>query len=134
MSVTMARQGGRVQLEQSDMHLALNMAKMATGGFSGAAIEETQFLVKQHWAEVGEEKKRGVEFPRHKNVKAAMGRHPAMLWENQTDGCLPCHNGTAQNPQTHWRRKGTGTSTRATAAADTRTDTTSTRNDTCSTQ
>jgi hypothetical protein len=29
MSATMARQGGRVQLEQSDMRLALNMAKMA---------------------------------------------------------------------------------------------------------
>jgi hypothetical protein len=29
MSATMARQGGRVQLEQSDMRMALNMAKMA---------------------------------------------------------------------------------------------------------
>jgi len=41
MSATMARQGGRVQLEQSDMPLALDMAKMAKGGFSRAAIEET---------------------------------------------------------------------------------------------
>ena len=31
MSATMARQGGRVQLEQSNMRLALNMAKMAKG-------------------------------------------------------------------------------------------------------
>jgi len=38
MSATMARQGGRVQLEQSDMRLALNMAKMAKGRFSCAAI------------------------------------------------------------------------------------------------
>jgi len=37
MSATMARQGSQVQLEQSDMGLALNMAKMATGGFSHAA-------------------------------------------------------------------------------------------------
>jgi len=37
-----------------------------------------------------------------------MERHPAMLQENQTDSCLPCQNGTAQNPQTCWRRKGTG--------------------------
>jgi len=29
----MARQGDRVQLEQSDMRLALNMAKMAKEGF-----------------------------------------------------------------------------------------------------
>ena len=41
MSATMARQGGRVQLEQSVMHLALNMAKMANEDFSRAAIEET---------------------------------------------------------------------------------------------
>jgi len=39
MSATMARQGGRVQLEQSDMSQALNMAKMAKEGFSCAAIE-----------------------------------------------------------------------------------------------
>jgi len=51
---------------------------------------------------------RGDESPGHENVKAAMERHPAMLWENQTAGCLPCQNGTAQNPQTRWRRKDTG--------------------------
>jgi len=108
MSATMARQGGQVQLEQSNMHLALNMAKMAKGVFLRATIEETQFLIKKPRAEVREEKQQGVEFPGHKTVKAAMERHPAMLWENQTDGCLPCHNGTAKNPQTPWRRKGTG--------------------------
>jgi len=32
MSATMARQGGQVQQEQSDMRLALNMDKMAKGG------------------------------------------------------------------------------------------------------
>ena len=66
MSATMARQGGRVQLEQSDMRLALNMAKMAKEGFSRAAIEETKYLIKKPRAEVREEKKRGVEFPGHK--------------------------------------------------------------------
>jgi len=100
-------QGGQVQLEQSDMCLALNMAKMATGGFSCAAMEETQFLIKKLQAKVREEKKWGVEFPGHKNVTAAMERHLAMLRENQTDGCLPCQDGTAQNPQTRWWRKGT---------------------------
>jgi len=107
MAATMARQGGRVQLEQSDMYLALNMAKMAKGGFSRAAIEKTQFLIKKPRARVQDEKKRGVEFPGHKNVKAAMEMHPAMLQENQTDGCLLWQNGTAQDPQTCWRRKGT---------------------------
>jgi len=52
MSATMAKQGGRVQQEQSDMCLALNMAKMAKGGFSHTAIEETQFLIKKPRAEV----------------------------------------------------------------------------------
>jgi len=42
MSATMARQGGWVQLEQSDMRLALNMAKMGKEGLLRAAIEETK--------------------------------------------------------------------------------------------
>ena len=46
MSGTMARQRGWVQLEQSDMRLALNMAQLAKGGFSRATIEETQYLIK----------------------------------------------------------------------------------------
>jgi hypothetical protein len=46
MSATMVRQGGLVQLEQSDMRLAMNMAKMAIGGFSCATVEETQQLIK----------------------------------------------------------------------------------------
>jgi len=103
----MARQGGRVQLEQSDMHLASNMAKMAKGGFSRAAIGETQFRIKQPWSDVLAEQKRRVEYPGHENVKAAMEWQPAMLRGNQMDGCLQCHNGTPQNPQKCWRRKGT---------------------------
>jgi len=108
MSATMTRQGGRVQLEPSDLHLALNMAKMAKGGFLRAAIEEMQFLIKIPQDEVREEKKRGVEFPGHEHVKAGMERHQAVIWENQTDGCLPCQNGIAQNPHTRWRCKITG--------------------------
>jgi hypothetical protein len=46
MSATMARQGGQVQLEQSNMRLPLNMAKMAKEGFSGATIEEMKYLIK----------------------------------------------------------------------------------------
>jgi len=52
VSPTMARQRGHVQLEQSDMRLALNMAKMTKGGFSHAAIDVTQYLIKQPRAEV----------------------------------------------------------------------------------
>jgi len=57
MSATMARQGGRVQLAQSDMHLALNMAKMAKVGFSRMAMDETKYLINKPHADVGEEKK-----------------------------------------------------------------------------
>jgi hypothetical protein len=108
MSATMARQRGQVQLEQSDMRLALNMAKMAKQGFSCAAIEETKYLIIKPGAEVREEKKRGVEFPEHNKVKAAIQRHPAMLHQNQTSGCLLCQNVTTKNLQTRWRRKETG--------------------------
>ena len=52
MSTALARQGGWVQLEQSDMRVALNLAQMAKGGFSHATIEETQFLTKKPQAEV----------------------------------------------------------------------------------
>ena len=52
MSATMARQGGWVQLEKSDMRLPLNMAKIAKGGFWRAAIEGTQQLFKKPRAEV----------------------------------------------------------------------------------
>jgi len=105
---TMAREEGRVQLEQSDMWLALNMDKVAKGGFSHAALEEMKHLLKTARTEVREEKKWGVEFPGHTKVKAALERHLAMVYKNYTHGCLPCQNGTAKNPQTCWRRKGTG--------------------------
>jgi len=111
MSATMARHGGRVQLEQSDMRLALNMAKMAKGGLLSTAIEETQFLIKNAWVEVRDGKMQRVEFPGDENVKAANETHPAMLRENQMDCCLPCHTGTAQYPHTRWRRKGAGAPT-----------------------
>ena len=104
----MARQGGRVQLEQSDMRLALNIAKMPKEGVSCATIEETKYLIEKQCAKVREEKKRGVEFPGHNKVKAAIQRHPALVRQNQMSGCLPCQNGTARNPQTLWRHKGTG--------------------------
>jgi len=108
MSATMARQGGRVQLDQSDMRLALNMAKMAKEGFSRVSIKQTQQLSKKPRADVREQKKRGVVVPRHNKLKAAMERHQVMVLENQTDVCLPCQNGAAKNPQTGWRGKGMG--------------------------
>ena len=69
MSTTVARLGGREQLEQSDMCLVLKMAKE---GFSCAVIEQTKYLVKKPCTEVREEKKRGVEFPGPKKVKATL--------------------------------------------------------------
>jgi hypothetical protein len=110
MSATMARQGGQVQVEQSDMCLALNMTKMAKGGFSHAAIEETQLLIKKSHAKVEEEKMRGVEILRHNKEKAAIKRHLAMVPKNQTDSCLHCQNRTAQNPLIRRRPNGNGAS------------------------
>jgi hypothetical protein len=107
MSAIMARQGGRVQLEQSDMRLAFNMAKMANCGFSLAAILVRQQLIKKPRAEVQEEKKRRVEFPVHQNMRAPKDRLRAIVYKHHTAGCLPCNNGTARNPQTCLRGKET---------------------------
>jgi len=89
MSANMARRGGRVKLEQSDMHLALNVAKMANEGFLHTSFEETLQLIKKQHPEVREEKMCGVVYSGHNRVKAAIESHPAMVRENQTDGCLP---------------------------------------------
>jgi hypothetical protein len=110
MSATMGRQGGQVQLEQSDMRQALNMAKIAKKDFSRTVIKETKYHFKKPPTKVREEKKQGIESPGNEQVKAAIQRHPAMLHQNHTSSCLACQNGTALNPQTRWRRKGTGAS------------------------
>jgi hypothetical protein len=68
MSATMARQEGQVQLEQSNMRLALNMAKMAKGGFSRAIIQDRQLLLRKPRAKVPEAKKQDIKFPGHNMV------------------------------------------------------------------
>jgi len=90
----MARQGGRVQLQQSDMCLAVNLAQMATGGVSHGAVEETQYLITKPGTKVRDEKKRAVEFPGHIKVKAAIARHLAMCHQNQMDGYPASQNGS----------------------------------------
>jgi hypothetical protein len=77
---------------------------MAKEGISRARFEETKYLIKKTHAEVREEKKRGVEFPGHNWVKPVIQRHPAMLRQIQTSGCLPYQNGTAKNLQTRGTR------------------------------
>jgi len=52
MSATMARQGGQVQLEQSNMRLTLNMARMANEQFLRATIEEMHYLIKEPHTQV----------------------------------------------------------------------------------
>jgi hypothetical protein len=47
MSASMATQGSQVQLEQSLMHLAWNMARLANGELLCAALEEIQQLIKR---------------------------------------------------------------------------------------
>jgi len=68
MSATMAREGGRVQLELSDVRLALNIDKMAQHDCSRATTKETKYLNKKPLGEVREENKWGVEFRGHKRV------------------------------------------------------------------
>jgi len=66
------------------------------------------YVIKKPLAVVPEEKRQGVESPRHKLMHTAIERDPAMLRQNHTSGCLPCQNGSAKIPQTRWWRKGTG--------------------------
>ena len=82
LSGTMERGGGRVQLDQSDMHLALNMAKIAKEGFSCAPMKETKQLITKPRAEVQDQKTGGVVSARHNKVKAEIERHPAMVYKN----------------------------------------------------
>jgi hypothetical protein len=72
ISATMSRQGGQVQLEQSDIYLALNMAKMQNAGSSGATIADINYVMKEHSTEVREGKTREVEFPGNRIVKSSM--------------------------------------------------------------
>jgi len=106
MSATMARQGRWVPLEQSDMRLALNMAKLAKGWFSLSAMEKMQYGMKSPRTKVRGEKKQGVAIPWHGMVKAAIERRPAMRRQNHTDACHPVATGTGMKPQTHRRPKG----------------------------
>jgi len=104
----MTRQGCRVQLEQSNMCRASNMAKMYKGGFLQVTIEKTQYLIHIPHTKVQEETKWGVQFPGPRKLKAAIDGQHAMVNETQTDGCLACHNITGKNLQIHWRQKGMG--------------------------
>jgi len=108
MSATIARQGGLVQLELSNMRLAWNMAKMAKGGFSRTAIGETQYVINISCTHVWEDKNRGVEVAWHRKVMAVIERHPAMVLENQAAGYHSCQDGTPENPLTHWRHEWRG--------------------------
>jgi hypothetical protein len=67
-----AWQGDQVQLDLSNMHLAMKLATMAKGGFSCATRQETQYLIKKPRANVEEEKKPGVEFPGDTKVQAGI--------------------------------------------------------------
>ena len=123
----MARQGGRVQLEQSDMHLALNMAKMATEGFLCAAIEETKYFIQKPRTEVREEKMRGVEFPGHKQVKAAIQRYPAMLCQTTRPAAFLAKMALQRICRHAGMQRNRCASTRPTQTEDSRADATSGR-------
>jgi len=103
MSAAIARHGDWVQLEQSNMHLALKIPKMATGGFSCTTMEETQYSLPKPHTEVWEVTKLGVNICVCRNINATMRKHLTTVWELQMDRCLLQPNGTANHPQTPWR-------------------------------
>jgi hypothetical protein len=108
MSVLIARKGSWVKADLSDMCHGLNMAKLANGEFSHAAIEEMKHWIKIRCTEPPVLIMQGVEFLGQRIVKAAMEGNPTMVSESQTQGCLPRQNGATLNLQTCWRGNGTG--------------------------
>jgi hypothetical protein len=48
----MARQGGRMQLEQAVMQIALNMIHMTKHGILGCGMEKTTHFIKKLQAEI----------------------------------------------------------------------------------
>jgi hypothetical protein len=103
MSATKATQGGSVQLEYSNMYLALEMAKIATGGFSHTSIDVTQCLVNKQHTKFREVQKWGIAFAGDTMLKAAIERHPAMLRHNKMNRFFSRQRVTAKNQQTCWR-------------------------------
>jgi hypothetical protein len=108
MSAMGAWQGGRVQLEQSNMCIAFSMAIIATRRFTWAAIVETQYKIIQPWAEIQVESNWGWQCDGQNNMKETIVRHPAIHQESQMAGGNPMHNTSALIPQSHWRGEGIG--------------------------
>jgi hypothetical protein len=88
MSATMARQGDQVTLEQSDLHLVMNMPEMANGALSHLAIKKSQYVLKKPCSVVQEKRMWGLECPSNRKRKDEIEKHLAMVCEDQTDGCL----------------------------------------------
>jgi len=131
----MARQGGRVQLKQSDMRLVLNVATMAKGGFSRAAMIETQYLTKTPPTEVSDKKKWWVQFPGNLQCECCNGEaagYPSGK-SNWWLRLLPKWHRTESLDTLEAQRHGC-TAPRATQKTDTSTNATSARNTTCATQ
>jgi hypothetical protein len=104
VAATMCKHAGRVQLEQSDLRLTMNIMDKSVNGLSSANVDETLDIIRKPRAELREEKRRGVEFKGHKNVKSVMKVHPAMNKRNELEGCLTCQNNVPHNPATRWKR------------------------------
>jgi len=103
MAATKARQGGRVQLEQSKMCLTLNLAKMAKAGFTVAAMDKTQFVRKTPCTKVLEAKTPSDKYPGHIKVKSMIARHLAIHLQHHMARYLLSKNVTATIPQARWR-------------------------------
>ena len=106
ISYDLTRQAGRIQLEASDLRLALNLHDKFSHGVSQRNTEASLELIKKPRAEIREEKRRNIQFPGHASVKKEWKTHPAMDQVKQLDGCLECQDGIACNPLSRWHRKG----------------------------
>ncbi|KAF8251990.1 hypothetical protein K440DRAFT_636174 [Wilcoxina mikolae CBS 423.85] len=88
-SAMMTRQGYPVQLKQSDMLLALNMARVAKGGFCRTTIEETLYLIK----------KPRTKTPRCLPWHNGTANNPLMRWRHKETGAPPSSRCKGQTPE-----------------------------------
>ena len=100
----LARQAGRVTIEQTDMRLVRNHQRKNIEGLTPENLNEIVKIIRKPRAETRAEKALGLRFEGERSVKYSQDPHPANVVANEPPGCLICQDGIARNPETCWTR------------------------------
>ena len=102
----LAREAGRVMIEQTDMRLVRNHQRTNKEGITDEKVREIFKIIKKPRAEKRDEEAWGLQFEGIKKLKYSQDPHPANIVEDEALGCLECQDGIACNPETRWSRGG----------------------------